>query len=245
MRAWPTFRGRLRVFLLAPLLLFVLGFLGFEGSLLYTHHRALRFLGEVKNLKLGESTTADVEGLLHQYGWFSMKSSDFACSGPNCIFYAVHVYNKPMEYLLRARWAILNAHDFRTHSWRTPNWWRVLAMGAHVDNGRVVDIGLEIRSRKGDESVVLGRTHEVQKIPEGLEFRALRKGYCLASPVITGGDGGRGIEATIDFRASPRDRQHAFDLNLRCMSTLRGCSELRADAKITSQIWGERVVPVG
>ena len=100
-------------------------------------------------------------------------------------------------------------------------------MGAHVDNGRVVDIYLEIRSRKTDDSVVEGVTRELQKIPEGLEFRALRKGYCLSSPVITGGDGGRGIEAVIDFRASPADRQHAFDLNLRCMSTLRGCTELR------------------
>jgi hypothetical protein len=225
MKGWPRFRRRLRAFLLAPLLLLVLGFLGFESSLLYTHHRALRFLGEVKKLKVGDSTTADVERFLHEYGGASMKSSDSACSGPNCVFYAVEVYNKPLEYLLRARWAILNARDFRTPSWRTPIWWRVLAMGAYVDNGSVVDIYLMIRSRKGDDSVVEGRVHEVQSIPEGLEFLALRKGYCLSRPVITGGDGGRGITAMIDLRASPEDRQRAFDLNLGCISTLSGCTE--------------------
>ncbi len=85
-------------------------------------------------------------------------------------------------------------------------------------------------------SLVQGAVHEWARIPEGLEFRQLRKGYAPTRYVISGGDGGKGIEAMIDFRASPEDRQHAFDLNLQCMWTLRGYPDMRS---LMPSVWND------
>jgi hypothetical protein len=236
MKAWWRFRSRLKFASVATLALVVLGSLGFEGSLIYTRHRALRFLHEVKKLKLGESSTADVEVLLHDYGGWSKKVSDSSCSEPDCFIYCVQVYDKPMEYVFRARWAILNLRRSLTHLEWIPKFWRVFAMLAQVKNGRVVRIEVVLLFRKRDESCIEGETILVQNGREGPEWLALRKGYIPHRFVMTGGDGGEGIEAIIDSRASPEDRERAFDFNLRCISTLSGCSELR---ELMPSVWSD------
>ena len=228
MKAWLRLRRRLTAFLLAVPLLIALGALCFEGSLLYTRHQARRFLREVQELKVGDSSTAEVEVLLREYGGWSKPSNDSPCSAPDCTVYGVLVRSEPMEYLLWARWAILHMRQLLTHQWVTVGYGRVLGMVAYVAKGRVVDISLGMMCRKWDDAVVQGKVHEWARIPEGLEFRQLRKGYAPTFYVMSGGEGGMGIEAMIDFRASSEDRRHAFDLNLRCMWTLSGCSDMRS-----------------
>jgi hypothetical protein len=205
-------------------------------AFVYTRHQARRFLREVQELKVGDSSTAEVETLLREYGGWSKPSNDSPCSALGCIVYGVLVRNQPMEYLLWAGSEILHMRDFLAPRWICVGYGRVLGMVAYVDKARVVDISLRMLCRNWDDSVVQGEVHEWARIPEDLEFRQLRKGYAPTFYVMSGGDGGKGIEAMIDFRASPEDRQHALDLNLECTWTLRGCPDMRS---LMPSVWND------
>jgi hypothetical protein len=236
MKAWLRFRRGFKALLIAAPLLIALGALCFEGSLFYTRHQARRFLREVQELKVGESSTAEVEKLLREYGGWSKPSNDSPCSAPDCTVYGVLVRNQPMEYLLWAGWEIMHMRDFLAHRWIRLGYGRVLGMGAYVARGRVVDISLRMLCQQWDGSVTKGGVHEWGRIPGGLEFLQLREGYAPTFYMQSGGDGGRGIEAKIDSRASPEDRQHAFNLNLECMWTLSGCPDLKS---LMPSVWND------
>ena len=99
MMAWLRLRRGLPAFLLAVPLLIALGALCLEGSLIYTRHRAQRFLREVQQLKVGDSSTAEVEVLLREYGGWSKPSNDSPCTAPDCTVYGVLVRNERVARL--------------------------------------------------------------------------------------------------------------------------------------------------
>jgi len=205
---------------------------GLKLSLVITGHRAERLLSEVKELKLGESTASDAQQLVDRYGGSKQQGNDSICSGGDCLFFEVRVSNKITESLLRAGWFI-----GRT----TGVWWnpcddllpmRAMGVGIHVKGGRITRIGIGLDTRRKDGFLLEGRTEFVPSLPE--VFEPLRPGYSPGRFHMTTPGGGAGVIARITPRASCEDRGRAFDLNLQCISSIRGCTELR---EIMPSVW--------
>jgi hypothetical protein len=196
----------------------------FDGSLVLTRHKAEKLLRDVQAMKLGESTLDDVKRLHKEYGGFSQKEDDSVCSGDDCFFYGIPIYDWALEKALALRWRVLHASAV----WHNPccdlALWRAFAVGISVKAGRVIRIEVDLYSRGSDGFIRAGRVLVVPQIPDGPE--PLRSGYRVYPFHITTPGGGTGIAATLTPGASARDRLRAFQINLRCVTTLRGCREL-------------------
>jgi hypothetical protein len=199
------------------------GIVWFEGSLVLTRHKAEKLLREVQAMKLGESTLDDAKRLHKEYGGFSQKENDSVCSGDDCFFYGIPIYDWALEKGLALRWRVLHASAV----WYNPCCdlapWRAFGVGISVKGGRVVRIEVVLDSRGSDGFIREGRVQMVSQMPDGR--KPVRTGYCVYPFHITTPGGGKGIAATITPGASTRDRLRAFQINLRCVTTLRGCRE--------------------
>jgi hypothetical protein len=195
----------------------------FEGSLVLTRHKAGKLLRDVQAMKLGESTLEDVRRLQKQYGGISQKENGSVCSGDDCSFYGIPIYNWALEKGLALRWRVLHASAVWCNPCCDLAPWRVLWVGIYVKGGPVIRIEVFIHSRGSDGFIRAGHVQIVSQMPHGRE--PVRTGYCVYPFHMTTPGGGKGIAATIAPGASARDRLRAFQINLRCVTTLRGCRE--------------------
>ena len=208
---------------------------GLKLSLVITRRRAERLLSEVKALKLGESTASDAQQLVDRYGGWTQQENDSICSGSDCLFFAIPVSNRITESLLRARWLIGHI----TCVWLNPCCdllqWRAMGVGIHAEGGKITQIEISLETRRNDGFLLVGRLELVPSLQEVSE--PLRPGYSPGRFHITTPGGGAGVSAMVTPRASCEDRGRAFDLNLQCISSIRGCTELR---EIMPYVWMDR-----
>jgi len=205
---------------------------GCKVSLIMTRHRAERLLSEVMELKLGESTASDAQQLVDRYGGSKQQGNDSVCSGGDCLFFAIPVTNRITESLLRAGWVIGRTTGVWHNLCDDLLPWRAMGVGVHAKGGRIVRIGINLETRRKDGFLLEGTTVFVPSLPE--VFEPLRPGYHPGRFHITTPGGGAGVSAMITPRASCEDRGRAFDLNLQCISSIHGCTELR---EIMPSVW--------
>jgi hypothetical protein len=214
--------------------LLITGLAGFRMSLFITRHRAERLLREVKALKLGESTAQDAQSLIDRYGGLKQAENDSICSGGDCAYYRIFVYNSILEHLLRARRYSLDPSLGRENLCCELMGWRFLGVGINVKNDKIMRIEIVVGARRKDGFIIEGETEIVPSIPEPLE--ALRQGYRPSKFHITTPGGGEGLKAIVTPRATNRDLDRAFGLNLQCMSSIRGCEDLR---ELMPSVWAD------
>jgi hypothetical protein len=186
----------------------------------------------VQALKLGESTLENVKRLHEEYGGFSQKENDSVCGGDDCFFYGISIYDRGLDKVLALRWRIMHARPIWRNLFSNRGPWRAFGVGLSVKRGRVIRIEVELYSTSSDGFIREGLVQVVPQIPDGPE--PLRSGYRVYRFHMTTPGGGTGIGAAITPGASERDRQRAFQINLRCITTLRGCRELH---EIMPAVW--------
>lgn len=215
-------------------ILLAAGLSAWHWSLLRTRHRAESLLGEVRALKLNESAAADAQRLIDRYGGWKGQENDSICNGSDCFFYGISVHNALLESFLRTRWIISHACAV----WRNPCCnlapWRVIGVGIYVKGDRIIRIDIGVSSRRKDGFLMAGRVEVLPSLDE--PFEPLRRDYRPLWFHMTTPGGGAGVTAMMTPRARCEDRSRAFDINLRCMSSWRGCTELR---EIMPSVWAD------
>lgn len=221
-----------RRFLAIGTFIVLAGVVALNISMLSARRRAESLVSEVRLLRLGLSTAQDAERLFARYGGWKQLGDDSTCSDRECFFLVIPVYSSILERALRGWWVISHLRDV----WKNPccdlTGWRGLTVALRVHRGHIARIEVATGSRTPSGLLLTGR---VVIIPTNLaRGEPLRPGYSPGILHITTPGGGRGIRAAISDLASDEDRTRAFDLNLRCMSTIRGCSELR---EVMPSVW--------
>jgi hypothetical protein len=109
-----------------------------------------------------------------------------------------------------------------------------MGVGIHVKGDRIIRIHIGLSSRRKNGFLMAGGVDVVPSLDK--VFEPLRREYLPGWFHMTTPGGGAGVEAMIGSRASCEDRSRAFDINLGCMSSWRGCTELR---EIMPSVWAD------
>jgi hypothetical protein len=205
-------------------------------SMAGTRRRAGELLRDIQALKLGEARPLDVERLMEKYGGRVDRITGPTYPEADFFYFIMPVQNGILEQYLLARWKIVHLITTRKlfgHSGCCNlQGWRGLGAYVRIKDGAVTGVHVYLHVRKRSGFVVIANVNVLPAIPAA--YQVGDDSYHVSSYHLTAPGGGKGIQAILTPRATAAERERAFDLNLRCLTTLNGCTEF---SEIVPVVW--------
>jgi hypothetical protein len=217
---WPRLLWRIFVF---TLLLVVLVLLSGYATISYAHHKAQKLLLEVRTLEPGKTTVEDVKNLAKRFGgeeydarsYYAYVESDKKYLSPDpCLGEALSysIAASPPLTLLRAIQEFPTLQKLGLHPW-------YVSVAIHHKDGKVTCYSQNVWFFRSDGQQVQASANLELRNPQNL---AERKPYEADSFVS------RNLyhKTRVDVlpEASVEEKTRAFQMDLSCTVSLRGCS---------------------
>jgi hypothetical protein len=212
-------------------------FICFLAYFRYQAHIALGLLGEVRNLKIGQSTTADVLPIVHRYGGVGATDGPghVPCPPDNCSYF---LHLTPLDGEGHGR-IILAAYEVAGN---ILNWEGTRYLGIRpwfvgsvvtLENGKVKDYSGSVLVGGPCQKLLHAGWEVAQDFPNhghsGEPWpNKVSDSLMIQWHGVTSYQSGEGIQAYLTPAATVEERQAAFDINMDCLTRMgNGCFLLR------------------
>lgn len=192
--------------LATPLLLTVLGVCSLLALNLWARLRAEAILREVRKLRVGQSTLADVIPIVKRLGGTQTFISN--CGKPNPFGYSLKANKEVLTRFIEQPWL----RRIGLHAWRG-------LADLEISDGKLCHLAYEIQVFHEDRML-----EWIVWESDGKEAGAVQDYPSYFPQVDTvAGTGVRIVSATLKPNAAAEDYEHSFDFNLSCLTSFKGC----------------------
>ena len=198
----------------------------------YQVHIARQMIGDLRTLRLGQSTTADVLPIVHRYAGTGSTSgpSGAPCPPDNCSYF-MHVvplsgegHGRIMLWIREKAGDLMNLEGTRYLGIRP--WF---ASGSvTLENGKVKDYGASVIVGGPCEKLLHASWEVAEDFPElghGEKWpNMVSDNLMIQWHSVISYESGEGLTAYLRPPATPEERQAAFNLNMDCLTRMgNGC----------------------
>lgn len=210
---------------------------------MYRRSRAEQLIEDVRALRLGESSLADVQELAEKYGTtppivlsFNGEVAVPECTPPKCTDFVFEVQS-PLSVGIDNHPAWIGKLGLR--AW-------VVKASARVEEGRVSEAAALAGTRRPDGCWLLATAMKIKSLEQESETMPdwdetdehIEKGAYHVDGGLLHIDPEHGdvLSARLTPMASPVAQQHAFEVNWDCVGTFHGCREL---CELYPKVWAD------